>query len=49
MLFTYVKTDPLLQNLRGIPEFIAIVAEVESKLAAMRAAYHAKMAELSAT
>ena len=48
MLFTYVKTDPLLQNLHGIPEFHAIVAEVETELAAVRAEYHAKMAEMSA-
>ncbi len=48
MLFTYVKTDPLLQKLRGIPEFHAIVAEVEAELATLRAKYHAKMAKQSA-
>ena len=48
MLFTYVRTDPFLQNLHGIPEFHAIVAEVEGDLAAVRAAYHAKVARESA-
>jgi tetratricopeptide (TPR) repeat protein len=47
-LFTYVKTDPFLQNLHGMPEFHAIVAEVEAELAALRAKYHAKMAKQSA-
>lgn len=45
MLFTYVKTDPFLKNLHGIPEFHAIVAQVEGELAAVRAAYYARMAE----
>ena len=48
MLFTYVRTDPFLQNLHGIPEFHVIVAEVEGDLAAVRAAYHAKVARESA-
>ena len=45
--FNYVKTDPFLQNLHGMPEFHAIVAEVEAELATLRAKYHAKMAKQS--
>jgi tetratricopeptide (TPR) repeat protein len=46
--FNYVKTDPFLQNLHGMPEFHALVAEVEAELATLRAKYHAKMAKQSA-
>ena len=40
-LFTYVRTDPLLKNLHGSTEYHAIVAEIESELAALRAEYYA--------
>ena len=37
-IFTYIKWDPFLKNLRGNPEFEAIVAEVEVELAETRGA-----------
>lgn len=40
-IFTYIKWDPFLKSLHGDPEFEAIVAEVESRLAAVRVQYHA--------
>jgi tetratricopeptide (TPR) repeat protein len=45
-IFTYVKTDPFLENLHGEPEFQAIVAEIEAELAEVRAQYHANRVEL---
>ncbi len=44
-IFTYIKWDPFLKNLRGNPEFEAIVAEVEVELAETRVLYHARQAE----
>lgn len=38
-LFTYIKWDPFLENLRGDPEFEAVVAEVEAELAEIRMQY----------
>ena len=46
-IFTYIKWDPFLENLRGDPEFEAIVAEVEAALARVRAQHHAKQAALA--
>jgi tetratricopeptide (TPR) repeat protein len=43
-IFTYIKWDPFLESLRGDPEFEAIVAEVEAKLAEIRVQYHGKQA-----
>jgi adenylate cyclase len=45
-IFTYIEWDPFLENLRGDPEFEAIVAEVEVKLASIRMQYHARQALL---
>jgi adenylate cyclase len=46
-IFTYIKWDPFLENLRGNPNFEAIVAEVEVELAETRVLYHARQAELT--
>ncbi len=40
-IFTYIKFDPFLQNLRHESEFQVIVAEIESELADVRAQYYA--------
>lgn len=46
-IFTYIKWDPFMENLRGNPEFESIVAEVEARLAETRAQYHARQAQLA--
>ena len=41
-IFDYIRGDPYLYRLRGKPEFEAIVAETEGKLAQLRAQYHSR-------
>jgi adenylate cyclase len=48
-IFTYVRWDPLLENLHGNPEFEALVAEVEAELANIRKQFHDGQAELAQT
>ena len=45
-IFTYIKWDPFMENLRGNPEFEAMVAEVEAELAKIRAQYQARQSAL---
>jgi len=46
-IFTYIKWDPFLESLCGNPEYEAIVAEVEAELAAVRAQYHTRQAQMT--
>ncbi len=46
VIFTYISWDPYLENLRGESEFEAIVAEVETELAAVRVRYHTRQSEI---
>ena len=43
-IFTYIKRDPLMENLREEQEFHSIVAEVEAQLAEIRVQYHGRQA-----
>jgi hypothetical protein len=48
-IFTYISWDPYFDSLRGNSQFEAIVAEVESKLADVRARFHAQQIVLADT